>query len=244
MRTPRLFIDQSLTPQRQIDIDGAGAQYLSRVLRARVGHQIALFDGSGSEFPAEIIAIGKRAITVLLGEGVEPATESPIQTSLGLCLSKGDRFDWAVQKATELGVSEIQPLVSERVDFAIPEDRIGKRVAHWQQIAVSACEQSGRVKVPRLHPPTPLLEWVRMTSADEKWVLDGAADQSSLPDIPPKTVAVLVGPEGGLTDGEVSAALGSGFRALRLGPRILRTETAPAVALTLIHSRWGDLHAS
>ena len=244
MRPPRLFIEQSLCAHSQIDIDGAGARYLSRVLRARVGHQIALFDGSGREFPAEIIAIGKRAITVLLGEGFEPATESPIHTSLGLCLSKGDRFDWAVQKATELGVSEIQPLLSDRVDFAIPEDRIGKRVAHWQQIAVSACEQSGRVKVPRLHPPVPLSEWVSVISAEEKWVLDGAADKPSLPDTPPKTIAVLVGPEGGFTISEVSAALGSGFRALRLGPRILRTETAPAVALTLIHSRWGDINAS
>ena len=244
MRTPRLFIDQNLSAHSQITIDGAGAQYLSRVLRARVGHHVVLFNGSGQEFPAQIAEVGKHAITAVLGEGVDPVTESPLHTALGLCLSKGDRFDWAVQKATELGVSEIQPLESERVDFPIPEGRIEKRVAHWQQIAVSACEQSGRVKVPLLRPPTPLLEWVSAVSADEKWVLDGAADHSPLPDAPPSTVALLVGPEGGLTDSEVSAAQGSGFRALRLGPRILRTETAPAVALALIHSRWGDINLS
>ncbi len=243
MRTPRLFVDQSLSAHSQITIDGAGAQYLSRVLRTRVGHQVVLFDGSGREFCAQIIAVGRRAITARLDEGIEPATESPIHTTLGLCLSKGDRFEWAVQKATELGVSEIQPLLSERVDFAIPADRIGKRIAHWQQIAVSACEQSGRVKVPRLQTPKPALEWVSMIAADEKWVLDGAADHTSLPDSQPQTIAVLVGPEGGLTDSEVSAAQGSRFRALRLGPRILRTETAPVVALTLIHSRWGDIKA-
>ncbi|MCH1580203.1 MAG: 16S rRNA (uracil(1498)-N(3))-methyltransferase, partial [Luminiphilus sp.] len=173
-----------------------------------------------------------------------PATESPVNTILGLCLSKGDRFDWAVQKATELGVSVIQPLESERVDFAIPEDRIEKRVAHWQQIAISACEQSGRVRVPKLSPPSTLLHWVGAVSADEKWALDGASGQQKLPETAPKTLALLVGPEGGLTDSEISAAQQSGFRSLRLGPRVLRTETAPVVALTLVNSRWGDIKHS
>ncbi|MBL6698320.1 MAG: 16S rRNA (uracil(1498)-N(3))-methyltransferase, partial [Luminiphilus sp.] len=216
----------------------------SRVLRARVGHHIVLFDGSGHEFPAQIAGVGKHSIKALLGEATYPATESPVNTILGLCLSKGDRFDWAVQKATELGVSVIQPLESERVDFAIPEDRIEKRVAHWQQIAISACEQSGRVRVPKLSPPSTLLHWVGAVSADEKWALDGAAGLQTLPETAPKTLALLVGPEGGLTDSEISAAQQSGFRSLRLGPRVLRTETAPVVALTLVNSRWGDIKHS
>jgi 16S rRNA (uracil1498-N3)-methyltransferase len=244
MRVPRLFVDRPLVPHSQVEIDKAGAQYLGRVLRVRAGHQIVLFDGSGREFPAQIAEVGKHSIKALLGEATDPATESPVNTILGLCLSKGDRFDWAVQKATELGVSVIQPLESERVDFAIPEDRIEKRVAHWQQIAISACEQSGRVRVPKLSPPSTLLHWVGAVSADEKWALDGASGQQKLPETTPKTLALLVGPEGGLTDSEISAAQQSGFRSLRLGPRVLRTETAPVVALTLVNARWGDIKHS
>jgi 16S rRNA (uracil1498-N3)-methyltransferase len=244
MRVPRLFVDRPLVPHSQVEIDKAGAQYLGRVLRVRAGHQIVLFDGSGREFPAQIAEVGKHSIKALLGEATDPATESPVNTILGLCLSKGDRFDWAVQKATELGVSVIQPLESERVDFAIPEDRIEKRIAHWQQIAISACEQSGRVRVPKLSPPSTLLHWVGAVSADEKWALDGASGQQKLPETTPKTLALLVGPEGGLTDSEISAAQQSGFRSLRLGPRVLRTETAPVVALTLVNSRWGDIKHS
>ena len=244
MRVPRLFVDRRLVPRSQVEIDKAGAQYLGRVLRVRAGHHIVLFDGSGREFPAQIAEVGKHSIKALLGEATDPATESPVNTILGLCLSKGDRFDWAVQKATELGVSVIQPLESERVDFAIPEDRIEKRLAHWQQIAISACEQSGRVRVPKLSPPSTLLHWVGAVSADEKWALDGASGQQKLPETAPKTLALLVGPEGGLTDSEISAAQQSGFRSLRLGPRVLRTETAPVVALTLVNSRWGDIKHS
>ena len=241
MRIPRLFVDQILDPHSQVEIRGTGAHYLGRVLRTQLGDPIVLFDGGGYEFPGQIVAMGKDSVTVLLSDAINPATESPVKTLLGLGLSKGDRFDWAVQKATELGVSAIQPLQSERVDFAIPAERIEKRVAHWQQVAISACEQSGRVTVPQVSPPCALLNWVNAVSADEKWVLDGAADDQKLPDTAPQTVALLIGPEGGLTEAEVSSARADGFRTLRLGPRVMRTETAPVVALTLINSRWGDV---
>ena len=241
MRIPRLFVDQNLAPHSRVEITGTGAHYLGRVLRAQLGDHIVLFDGGGDEFPGQIAAVGKHSITVLLSDAINPATESPVKTLLGLCLSKGDRFDWAVQKATELGVSAIQPLQSERVDFAIPADRIEKRVAHWQQVAISACEQSGRVTVPQVFPPCALLNWVNAVTADEKWVLDGTADDQKLPVKAPQTVALLIGPEGGLTEAEISTARADGFQRLRLGPRVMRTETAPVVALALINSRWGDI---
>ena len=241
MRIPRLFVDQNLAPHSRVEITGAGAHYLGRVLRAQLGDHIVLFDGGGDEFPGQIAAVGKHSITVLLSDAINPATESPVKTLLGLCLSKGDRFDWAVQKATELGVTAIQPLQSERVDFAIPADRIEKRVAHWQQVAISACEQSGRVTVPQVFPPCALLNWVNAVTADEKWVLDGTADDQKLPVTALQTVALLIGPEGGLTEAEISTARADGFQRLRLGPRVMRTETAPVVALALINSRWGDI---
>ena len=242
MRVPRLFVDRRLVPHSQVEIDKAGAQYLGRVLRVRAGHHIVLFDGSGREFPAQIAEVGKHSIKALLGEATDPATESPVNTILGLCLSKGDRFDWAVQKATELGVSVIQPLESERVDFAIPEDRIEKRVAHWQQIAISACEQSGRAVIPLVQEPTSLPHWLSTVEADCKLVLDPVATSSELDD-QPAHIALLIGPEGGLTPSELALASESGFTAIQLGPRILRTETAPLVALTVIGARWGDINA-
>ena len=142
-------------------------------------------------------------------------------TALGLCLSKGDRFDWAIQKATELGVGAIAPLHSERVDFGIPPDRIEKRVAHWQQIAISACEQCGRVKVPSITPPQALAFWVESVLAEQKWVLhcteDTGVSASAVTQGAPRDAALLIGPEGGLTDQEFDVASAKGFQLLQLG---------------------------
>ena len=137
MRNPRLFTDQPLTPGDQVVLKGNVAQHLGRVLRSRSGDHIALFNGDGQEFAAQVLTVSKGEVSVGVGAAASPQTESPVYTTLGLCLSKGDRFDWAIQKATELGVGAIAPLLSERVDFSVPPDRIEKRVAHWQQIAIS-----------------------------------------------------------------------------------------------------------
>ena len=130
MRNPRLFTDQSLTAGDRVVLKGNVAQHLGRVLRARAGDHIALFNGDGQEFAATVVSVTKREVSVDIGEAHSPNTESQVHTMLGLCLSKGDRFDWGIQKATELGVGAIIPLQSERVDFAIPTDRIEKRVTH------------------------------------------------------------------------------------------------------------------
>ena len=245
MRTTRLFTDQALASGAQVTLQGDAAQYLGRVLRARVGDTATLFNGSGQEFLATITGLRKREIALTLGEASSPDTESSVLTVLGLCLSKGDRFDWAVQKATELGVGAIVPLYSARVDFSIPEDRIAKRVQRWQQVAISASEQCGRVKVPSVAAPTSLANWTEAVSADEKWVLHCADVAGNTPASrnaeTPGSAALLIGPEGGLTDGEISTATGLGFMPLQLGPRVLRTETAPVVALTALSVQWGEM---
>ena len=245
MRTTRLFTDQALASGAQVTLQGDAAQHLGRALRARVGDTATLFNGNGQEFPATITALDKREIVLTLGEASSPGTESSVHTVLGLCLSKGDRFDWAVQKATELGVGAIVPLYSERVDFSIPEDRIAKRVQHWQQVAISASEQCGRVRVPSVAAPTLLANWTEAVSADEKWVLhcaDVAGNRRASRNAEaPGSAALLIGPEGGLTEGEISIATDHGFVPLQLGPRVLRTETTPVVALTALSVQWGEM---
>jgi 16S rRNA (uracil1498-N3)-methyltransferase len=220
------------------------AQHLGRVLRARAGEHITLFNGNGQEFAAAVVAVSKREVTVNIGAASSPQTESLVHTALGLCLSKGDRFDWAIQKATELGVGAIAPLYSERVDFSIPPDRIEKRIAHWQQIAISACEQCGRVRIPAVSSPQTLQHWVQDVGAEQKWVLH-CVDTDSTRSVgdggAPDHAALLIGPEGGLTDQEVALACESGFEVLRLGPRVMRTETAPVVALSALSVKWGEM---
>jgi 16S rRNA (uracil1498-N3)-methyltransferase len=226
-------------------LKGNVAQHLGRVLRARAGDHIALFNGDGQEFAAQVLTVSKREVSVDIGAAFTPQTESLVHTTLGLCLSKGDRFDWAIQKATELGVGAIAPLYSERVDFSIPPDRVEKRIAHWQQIVISACEQCGRVKVPSITPPQSLASWVGNISAEQKWVLHCAdstsASASAMTRDAPNNAALLIGPEGGLTDQEFAAASTEGFHLLQLGPRVLRTETAPAAALSVLSVLWGEM---
>ena len=245
MRTTRLYTHQPLEAGKQVALEGNAAQHLGRVLRARVGATVTLFNGDGKEFAATITASGKRELQLTLGEATLPGTESAVYTVLGLCLSRGDRFDWAVQKATELGVGSIVPLYSERVDFSIPEERLMKRIHHWQQVAISAAEQCGRVKIPLVIEPMSLTSWVADVSTDEKWVLHcadiGGFTVPSQKTGAPGSAALLIGPEGGLTDGEVSAAMRNSFAPLQLGPRVLRTETAPVVALTALSMQWGEM---
>jgi 16S rRNA (uracil1498-N3)-methyltransferase len=245
LRITRLFSDQPLSSGKQVVLEGKVAQHLGRVLRAKAGDVVALFNGNGEEYVATVTEISKRAVCVVVGEAATPATESRVHTLLGLCLSKGDRFDWAVQKATELGVGAIVPLYSERVDFSIPEDRIAKRVQHWQKVAISASEQCGRVRVPSVAAPTSLANWTEAVSADEKWVLhcaDVAGNRRASRNAEtPGSAALLIGPEGGLTEGEISTATDHGFIPLQLGPRVLRTETAPVVALTALSMQWGEM---
>jgi len=241
VRITRLFTDQPLTTGASVLLEGDTARHLGRALRARVGESVALFNGDGREFTARIREVSKQSIVAEIGEASRPSTESTTKTEIGLCLSKGDRFDWAIQKATEMGVGKVVPLLSERVDFAIPPERIEKRRSHWQQIVTSACEQCGRVQVPPVTLPQTLNHWVQDVTADQKWVLHCGPSVASSGRSVPDTAALLIGPEGGLSQDEVDLALNQGFKLLQLGPRVLRTETAPVAALAALAATWGEI---
>lgn len=236
----RVFEPQVLATGAEIPLGERNQQHLVRVLRMNPGDDFVIFNGDGSEYGARMVSAGKREAIVRIGSRREPASESPLQTHLGQVMSKGDRMDWAVQKATELGVTEITLLSSQRCEVRLDGDRQDKKIQHLQNIAIHAAEQSGRVLVPAIHGPMALEEWVAGVPGALKLVLHPGEDKTSLPE-KCRAVALLVGPEGGLTDTEISAARSKGFVAAALGPRVLRTETAPVAALAVLQARYGDL---
>ena len=238
MRLSRFFIDAPLS-LGQHDLPEAQAHYIGRVLRHSAGDAVQLFDGSGQEYLGELIEVGKKNVRVELRETFAGQAESPLRIHLGQGLSRGERMDWAIQKATELGAARITPIVSERCEVRLKDERADKRTAHWRQIAISACEQCGRSVLPQIDAPLSLAEWLQGVEAELKLVLHPVAEPL-LSHARPASLAFLIGPEGGLSDGEVEQARGAGFHSARLGPRVLRTETAPVVALSVAQQLWGD----
>ncbi|MDH4582321.1 16S rRNA (uracil(1498)-N(3))-methyltransferase [Pseudomonas sp. BN415] len=238
MRLSRFFIDAPLA-LGQHDLPEAQAHYIGRVLRLASGDLVQLFDGSGQEYLGELVEVGKKTVRVELREVFTGMAESPLRVHLGQGLSRGERMDWAIQKATELGVAQISPIVSERCEVRLKDERADKRLAHWRQVAISACEQCGRSVLPVIHSPVTLTDWQRDVQADLKLVLHPVAEPLA-GHARPGSLAFLIGPEGGLSEAEVEAAKAAGFHAARLGPRVLRTETAPVVALSVAQQLWGD----
>ena len=238
MRLSRFFIDAPLS-LGQHELPEAQAHYIGRVLRHAAGDAVQLFDGSGQEFLGELVEVGKKNVRVELRESFAGLAESPLRLHLGQGLSRGERMDWAIQKATELGAARITPIVSERCEVRLKDERAVKRTAHWRQIAISACEQCGRSVLPQIDAPISLAEWLQATEADLKLVLHPVAEPLAS-HARPGSLAFLIGPEGGLSDAEVEQARAAGFHAARLGPRVLRTETAPVVALSVAQQLWGD----
>ena len=238
MRLSRFFIDARLS-LGQHDLPEAQAHYIGRVLRLAAGDAVQLFDGSGQEYLGELIEAGKKSVRVELREAFAGMAESPLRVHLGQGLSRGERMDWAIQKATELGAAEISPIVSERCEVRLKDERADKRLAHWRQVAISACEQCGRSVLPIIHAPVALADWQRQVEAELKLVLHPVAEPLAS-HARPGSLAFLIGPEGGLSETEVESAKAAGFHAARLGPRVLRTETAPVVALSVAQQLWGD----
>ncbi|WPC04864.1 16S rRNA (uracil(1498)-N(3))-methyltransferase [Pseudomonas benzenivorans] len=238
MRLSRFFVDTPLS-LGQHQLPETQAHYIGRVLRHTAGDAVQLFDGSGQEYLGSLIEVGKKGVRVELRETFAGQAESPLRIHLGQGLSRGERMDWAIQKATELGASEISPIVSERCEVRLKDERADKRLAHWRQVAISASEQCGRSVLPVIHPPIALGEWLQRVEAQLKLVLHPVAEPLAS-HARPESLAFLIGPEGGLADAEVTQAQAAGFYAARLGPRVLRTETAPVAALAVVQHLWGD----
>ncbi|MCG6656728.1 16S rRNA (uracil(1498)-N(3))-methyltransferase [Halomonas campisalis] len=240
-KAPRIHVAADYEVGGDVVLPEGPARHVARVLRLGEGSPLILFDGAGREARAVLVEASRKRVVARV-EAVEAGQgESPVAVHLGQAIAKGDRMDYAIQKAVELGVAAITPLYTEHGDVRLKGEREAKKLAHWQAVAASACEQCGRAVVPRVHPPRPLGEWLAARDEALRLVLHPATG-GALERVPaPATAALLIGPEGGLAEPEVETALAAGFSPLSLGPRILRTETAPVVALALLQHRFGDL---
>ncbi|MBW0147288.1 16S rRNA (uracil(1498)-N(3))-methyltransferase [Marinobacter arenosus] len=245
MRIPRIYTDSPLNSGATAELDDNAAQHVGRVLRMQPGQELSLFNGDGQDYPATITAAGKKHVEVLVGQPEPNTTESPLEIVLGQTLSKGDRMDYAVQKAVEMGVTRIVPLTTERCDVKLKGDREDKRLRHWQSVAVSAAEQCGRARVPDILPVMTVPQWLEHSrDCDIRLVLHHRTEQSLTTMAKPGRIALMIGPEGGLTADEIALAENDGFLPVALGPRVLRTETAPVAAMALCQWLWGDLGES
>lgn len=240
MSGPRLYVPLQLAAGTELELPAEAANHL-RVLRLQPGQALTLFDGSGGEYPAELLALDRKRAQVRLGEHHAREAESPLVITLLQGVSKGERMDFTIQKAVELGVAAIRPVFTERSVVQLRGERLTKRIDHWQAVAAAACEQCGRNRVPPVLPALPLPQVLAATTAEQGIVLDPTGSQR-LTDLPPAgSFALLIGPEGGLTDAEITAASAAGYSRLRLGPRILRTETAGLAMLAALQALRGDL---
>jgi 16S rRNA (uracil1498-N3)-methyltransferase len=243
MLRPRFFTAQALSEGASIVLEKEPSRHIAKALRMRVDDSLYLFDGSGAEAQAQISAIDKDRVSVNVRDLSEPPRESPLDTVLIIALSRGDRMDTIVQKATELGVDEIWPMISERTGVRLDGERLAKKREHWEKVAISACEQCGRNRLPVIAAPTSYAETLSRAAqhdASLRLILHPLGNNAALPE-QCLSLIMLVGPEGGFSDPEVVSASDAGFTAFQLGPRILRTETAPLVGLAVAQARWGDL---
>lgn len=245
MRVPRIFSEQSFSAGQSIELDAFASGHICRVLRMKSGRPLILFNGTGGEYSAVLEhADPKKALVEVLDfDPIE--RESNLKIHLGLALSRGDRFDWAIQKSVELGVTEITPLICERSDNISDAKRLTRKMEHWKKLIISACEQSGRTRMPQIYEPQSSRNWCVQEEDVQAYIF--APGKSSigahLAEIkePIDEVSLAIGPEGGFTLDEEDLFLQQGFNAVSLGPRVLRTETAPLVAISLFQNFLGDI---
>lgn len=244
MRISRIYTSQPLQSGVAISLDEKASNHLTRVLRLPIGAAIYLFNGSGGGYISHITAINKRGVVVTPDQFNAHDIDSALSIHLGQVISRGERMDYTLQKAVELGVTAITPLTSDFCNMKLQEERMDKKMNHWQGIIISACEQSGRTKLPVLHQPQSVLTWISTCNASHKLMLAPLAEKTlhSLIHMAAKTeFALLIGSEGGLSEKEIQFATTHQFTSIKLGPRILRTETAALTAMTALQILFGDL---
>lgn len=244
MRLTRVFVDEPLDGVAEVTLRGAVARHVGTVLRLQAGDSLCVFDGRGGEYSATVREVRKASVRVALGAFTAEGPPPPLEIVLWQGISRRERMDFTVQKATELGVALIVPVITRRCVVRPEGERAARRLRHWQALVASAAEQCGRTRLPRVLEPAPLREHLATPPGDGLRVLldPGApAALAALGRAPVERLTVLAGPEGGLDVAELEAAMGAGFRAVSLGPRVLRTETAAIVALSISQSLWGDL---
>lgn len=244
MRVPRLFIDRPLHSGEPVALDRRTHDHAVKVLRLRAGDRVCLFNGRGGEFAATLATAPDRTLQALVGEFTPDRTESPLTVRLLQGISRGERMDYTLQKAVELGVTEIVPLVTDRTVLRLAGEREARRLAHWRGVVLAACEQSGRTHLPPVAEPRPLAAQLAQPLDGAALLLDPRAERALMQTGPHRgTVNVLIGPEGGLSPSEVATARAAGYIGVRIGPRVLRTETAAVVALALLQALGGDFGA-
>jgi len=243
----RLYTPTSLSAGVDVNLSKEQAHYIGRVLRLKPDDEIRLFNADDGEWLGLVAKIGRKDATVRLVNALETASESALAVHLVQGISRGERMDFVVQKATELGVHRITPVLTDHGTVRLDDDRLRKRQAHWQSVADSACEQCGRIRPPTIEPPQPLNDWfgANLEVDGLRLVLVPGASKTigSYDSEPPTSVTILIGPEGGLSEREIGDAAATGFEPLKLGPRVLRTETAALSAITAVQLRWGDLNS-
>lgn len=231
----RFFIQADLAVNTHVELTDTVFHHWVKVLRAQVGESATLFNGQGGEYQATLTEINKKTATVVIQQ-FNPDNRTPAFTTLlGQVMSKGDRMDYAIQKAVELGVSNIQLLTSERCEMRLKYDRDQKKIDHWQGVVIAACEQCGMNTVPTIYAPVSLDNWLASQLPATKLVLAPNKDETDVLVDATKDIALLIGPEGGLSEAEIQLANQAGFKNWCIGSRVLRTETAPIVALSILN---------
>jgi 16S rRNA (uracil1498-N3)-methyltransferase len=241
MRLTRVFSDHPLGAHRELALGASAAAHVGRVLRLAVGAELTVFDGRGGEYPATIVESRGTVLRVRLGDHRPLERESPLEITLAQGLARGERMDWAVQKATELGVAVLAPLVTERSVVKLDVRQAAKRREHWRGVAIAACEQCGRNRLPDVRAPAPFDEWLRTAGSGVRLLLDPTASSGLRAIGKPPALTLLVGPEGGLSPAERTLAIEAGFLPVRMGPRVLRTETAAIAAISALQALFADM---
>lgn len=240
MRMPRIYTPQALTAGLSISLEEQASIHLGRVLRMQVGQKVELFNGQSTSYIATIAELAKKQLILTIENPIAAIKPSPLTTEIALAVSKGDKMDWIVQKATELGVNRIIPLISTRSDVRLDAKRWQKKLEQWHKIMLSACEQCGRNDLVEIQAVTKIDEYLRSCQAEHKFICHPVKAQNLATFKQVSHASFCFGSEGGLSDEEIALAESLGFSIISMGPRVLRAETAPLAALAIAQSLWGD----